>query len=261
MKKYQIFVVMALTMVFSMTAYADPFPAFPGGIVVSNNDGPPDIYHAFNRLVGTSYVDNSTLGTGVNRHVWDNGVPWAAALIGRTAGNSNTLGFYSDVGTGSVQTPLFSASGFGFSAAGTQASPYTARNFDAPTPQFGWYLNTAGSNSATYFSEPGLNISDQGYDHMMTFDLNQDLVLWVDFDGPGGNPAQQLIFLNASLITWEDLPFNGTSDLDYDDMIYVVGRVAPYPRARHHAPAWIWTDWFGRVCEEEIQKIKLEVKK
>jgi len=65
---------------------------------------------------------------------------------------------------------------------------------------------------------------------MMTFDLNQDLALWVDFDGPGGAPAQQVIFKNASLITWEDLPFsNGDSDKDYDDMIYVVGRVAPIP--------------------------------
>jgi len=234
MKKYQILSVMALVMLLPLNVYADPFPA---GIppVVSNNDGPPDIYNAFNRLVGTSHVDNSTLGTGVNRHVWDNGSPWAAALIGLTAGNTNTLGYYSDVGTGSVKTALFADSGFGFAAAGTQADPYIGRAFDAPTPQFGWYLQTAGEDSATYFSEPQLNTSDlngnqQGYDHMMTFDLNQDLALWVDFDGPGGAPAQQVIFKNASLITWEDLPFsNGDSDKDYDDMIYVVGRVAPIP--------------------------------
>lgn len=234
MKKYHTLSVIALVMLLSLNVYADPFPA---GIppVVSNNDGIPDIYNAFNRLVGTAYSDNSSLGTGVNRHVWDNGSTWGAALIGLTAGNTNTLGYYSGVGSGSGQTALFSDSGFGFAAAGTQADPYTARKFDAPTPQFGWYLNTAGRDSTTYFSEPGLNLSDlngseQGYDHMMTFDLNQDLALWVDFDGPGGNPAQQVIFKNASLITWEDLPFsNGASDKDYDDMIYVVGRVAPIP--------------------------------
>ena len=229
MKKYQILSVMALVMLLPLNVYADPFPA---GIppVVSNNDGPPDIYNAFNRLVGTSHVDNSTLGTGVNRHVWDNGSPWGAALIGLTASNTNTLGFYSDVGTGSVKTALFAASGFGFDAAGTQADPYIGRKFDAPTPQFGWYLDSAGRNSATYHSEPALNVSDQGYDHMMTFDLNQDLALWVDFDGPGGNPAQLMIFKNASLITWEDLPVSGdVSDRDYDDMIYVVGKVAPIP--------------------------------
>ena len=107
MKKYQILSVIALVMLLSLNVYATPFPAFPGGVVVSNNDGLPDIYNAFNRLVGTSYVDNSTLGTGVDRHVWDNGSPWQVALIGMTAGNSNTLGYYSGVGTGNGQTDLF----------------------------------------------------------------------------------------------------------------------------------------------------------
>jgi len=233
MKKYQILSVIALVMLLSVNVYADPFPA---GIppVVSNNDGIPDIYNAFNRFLGTSYTNNIPIGTGVNRYVWDNGSPWVVALIGLTAGNSNTIGYYSDVGSGTVKTDLFTATGFGFKGDGTLANPYLARSFDAPTPDFGWYLTTAGRNSATYFSEPPLNTSDKnpvtGYDHMMTFDLNKDITIWVDFDGAGPEAPKQVTILNASLITWEDLPFNGNvSDKDYDDMIYLVGKVAPIP--------------------------------
>jgi hypothetical protein len=229
MKKYPILLIMVLVMLLSVNVYADPFPpnlvtdiydSTPDAVPTANynNDGIPDIFNAINVIKGTSFTDNgSTDGYRVNRYTWTDGTPYVVALIGLTAGNSNTIGYYSDIGVGATKTSILGPySGFGLKGDGTSANPFPGFSFDAPS-NFGWYLQ---SNSVYWYSEPNLNASL--YDHMMTFDLGT-VTTWIDY---GSGPVL-VTFDDASLITWEDLGWNGSKlgDEDYDDMMYLVGKV------------------------------------
>jgi hypothetical protein len=202
--------------------YAPPANGIPTANF--NNDGIPDIYQAVNQLLGTSLTSNAQID---NRFVEPHAV-WStmngrAILIGLTAGNSNTLGVYTDLGVGAVRTPVVGPfSGFGFLGNGTPGSPYPAgeTGLVSGTP-FGWYLQTDGIR---FFSEPGLNAG--GWDHIMAFALpemaGRTLATSIGPYTFSGSPF---------LLTWEDLPFASgrLGDEDYDDMIYLVDRVAPPP--------------------------------
>ncbi len=192
----------------------------------NDNDGVPDIHDAVNQLLGTSYSQNYQVDALFveSDSVWQN--VGSVALIGMTAGNTNTLGVYTDLGTGSVKTAIIGpyANYFGFLGDGTAAHAYPAAmtGMDSGT-SFGWYLNSSG---ATYYSESALN--GNRLDHMMTFDLVglEGKTVYVNYgDGPVA------VTLNDPyLICWEDLPWsNGKlGDEDYDDMMYIVD-VIPVP--------------------------------
>jgi hypothetical protein len=158
--------------------------------------------------------------------VWTN-ITGTTILIGLTASNSNTLGTYTDIGTGSAKTSVIGPySGFGFSGDGSLSHPYPAGLTSLGSGvQFGWYLNSSGTN---YYSEPNLNPG--GWDHMMTFSLPElaGKTVYIQIGGVG-NPVTQYTFgLNPYLITWEDLPYDSgkLGDEDYDDMIYLVDKVS-----------------------------------
>jgi hypothetical protein len=196
----------------------------------NNNDGVPDIHDAVNRLLGTSYSQNYQLDALYvdSDSVWAN--VSSVALIGMTAANTNTLGVYTGLGTGSGKTAVIGpySDYFGFLGSGTAASPYPAATTGiASGTSFGWYLSSSG---ATYYSESALNGSS--LDHMMTFELTglKGKTIYVDYgDGPVA-----ITLNNPYLICWEDLPWsNGLlGDEDYDDMMYIVDVAAvPLPGA------------------------------
>jgi hypothetical protein len=220
---------------FSSNVANDVYGVAQGGAVngvptaQDNNDGSPDINDAINQLMTSSYANNEDVDPLFVEpdYVWKE-LNGTITLIGLTASFNNTLGYYTDVGIGAVRTPLITDSGFGFSAAGTQADPYPGTTFSiAHDALFGWYLNA--NQNTLYFSEPQLNPeSPDGLEHMMTFDL-PDLngsSIWVSLNG--GN-AEELQLYDPYLICWEDLPFrNGLlGDEDYDDMMFLVDKVAP----------------------------------
>lgn len=228
---------------FTAAAHAGPFTTnvandvwgvAQGGVVNGiptardDNDGSPDINDAINLLTGAAlgrnedadpfFVEPDEIWKELNGNI---------ALIGLTAGNLNTIGVYTDLGTGAVQTDLLVGfSGFGFTGDGSAASPFPAALIGLGTgTSFGWFLDSSGTD---YFSEAALNPA--GIDHMMTFDL------------PGANGTTIHIEVGGAtiewtlndpfLLAWEDLPLNadGTlGDEDYDDMLYLVDKVAPVP--------------------------------
>lgn len=221
---------------------ADPFPTgvatdVYSGVVNSiptansNNDGIPDQYNAVNQLLGTSYTQNRDIdGLFVQPEpVWQS-LSGTIAVIGMTASNTNTLGVYTDLGTGGNKTAVTGGlSGFGFLGNGSLANPYPGYLMPALGNQtLGWYLQ---SNQAFYYSDPALNgaAGAVGWDHLMVFDMGAlaGTSVYVNL----GSGAVPYTFSHPYLLCWEDLPYsNGKlGDEDYDDMIYLVDRVSRVP--------------------------------
>ena len=196
-------------LLFVASAVAGPFPpnvtndvygvaqgGTVNGIPTANdlNDGLPDIFDAINLIQGSALTRNvgaDPLFVGTDE-IWT-GVSGNVALIGLTAGNANTLGFYTDLGVGAVQTPILGPfSGFGFTGNGTMANPYPAATTGLGSgASFGWYLNSvSGSGSTDFFSQAALN--PNGYDHMLTFDLPlaNGTTIYVDY---GSGPVAVLL--------------------------------------------------------------------
>jgi hypothetical protein len=247
MKKFSVFLCMlAIFLLTTHSAIAGPFSAnvtndaygvaqggAVNGIPTANddNDGIPDINDAINLIQGTSLlrnVDADPLFVEPDE-VWTE-LNGTIALIGLTAGNSNTIGVYTDLGVGAVRTPLLGPfSGFGFAGDGTAANPFPAAITSLGTgTNFGWYLNTvSGAGATDFFSEATLN--PEGFDHMMTFDLPyaNGQTIYIDT----GSGSTEVTLNDPFLIAWEDLPFNGITlgDDDYDDMMYIIDKVAPVP--------------------------------
>ncbi|NLH16315.1 MAG: hypothetical protein GX455_07040 [Phycisphaerae bacterium] len=221
---------------FTVNVATDVYGVAQGGSVNGiptandNNDGTPDIYQAVNQILGTSYTNNYQVDPRFTEpdEIWQDISGGRVILIGLTAGNTNTLGVYTDLGAGMVKFPILTATGFGFIGDGSFAKPYPAglTGLSAGTP-FGWYLHsvTTAGVANDYYSEPWLNA--MGLDHMMTFDL-ADAAGISFFVNEGSGPIQ--VTLNHPyLITWEDLPFSNSllGDEDYDDMIYLIDKVSP----------------------------------
>jgi hypothetical protein len=202
----------------------------------------PDINDAVNQLLGTAFQRNRDVDHLFVEpdEVWHE-LNGSVALIGLTAGNSNTVGIYTGLGTGANKTDLLGPrSGFGFAGDGSAGNPYPYAKFSLSVPKlFGWYLRSTDNppppypqSTDVYYSEQALNAG--GWDHMMTFDLSAPAgkSVYVDDDGDPLTPPRLHTFTDgAYLIAWEDLNWNGSTlgDDDYDDMMYVVDKVQPVP--------------------------------
>lgn len=174
--------------------------------------GKPNIYEAVNEILGTNYTSN----TEIDFMFVDNDFYWLnfggqATVIGYSAYYLNDLGVYSSVDNHDV---LSDQSGQGFAP----GFPNAAIGVDDGIT-FGWYLNATRRNGeyvGTYYSDSTLN--NDGYDHMMTFDLGGGL----DFNGNH--------YENPYLIAWEDKPLGyykipntlTLGDEDYNDLIFLV---------------------------------------
>ena len=232
MKRLALAAVVAILLQLSAIATADVFPFMPAdsydstpdGIPTANgnNDGVPDIHDAVSRVTGITYTANEQVDNRFIQpdYVWKE-LNGQIALIGLTAGNTNTVGYYTDLGTGSSRTALLSNfTGFGWTGDESSTNPYPGKTFGIGTNNlFGWYLN---SNGTLYYSESGLNPS--GWDHLMTFEVPElaGQKLWVTVNGA----TVEWTFSDPYLLAWEDL---NLGDMDYDDMIYLVDKVAPVP--------------------------------
>lgn len=192
-----------------------------------NNDTSPDLYDIVNKMIGTSYTGNQDLDNRLidaDQFFIGDG-SHSVMLAGMAAANVNSLGYYTDLGTGSARHELISdSSGFyTVDADGSHSNPFDASIFDI-NGTFGFYLSSEQYDSGDvidFFSETALNGVDAGLDHMMSFSLNElnGQTYWVDT----GAGLVEYTYENALLIGWEDrLINNGSSDDDYDDIMYLV---------------------------------------
>jgi len=225
----------------SSSSFAGPFPpnvssdyypqtylgSSPNGTPTANwgNDGSPDIYEAVNSLVGTRYSSNADLDNRFEEpdQVWEQLGRGRIAVVGLSAGYTNTLGVYSDLGIGSLRTPVTP----GISGFALLSEPYPLYRVNLPVGSlFGWYLST--SDNTTYFSESELNPS--GYDHVMTFALPELRGKRIDVTF-GGTSTGWINLNNPYLIAWEDLGWDGSrlGDEDFDDMMFLVDKDEPAP--------------------------------
>jgi hypothetical protein len=182
------------------------------------NDGPntaPQIFQAINNLTNSTYTTNKELESlYVDDTSWTN--LNGLAVIGQSAGNTNTLGTY-DLNTNVVTNIIPGYSGFGFIS---PPAYYSVTNSN----DYGWHLQ---SNSTEWFSDESLN-NPGGFDHMLTFSLGGPLTINVDqFNPADGSFIGNLdvTFNNPYLIGWEDL---NLGDKDYNDIMYLVD-ASPVP--------------------------------
>ena len=206
-------------------------PGHVNGIPTPNATGSVDVHDAINHLRGLSSGDAGYLAANyqadpmfvASDSIWTN-YDGGVALVSLSAGYNNTIGYYTDLGTGAVRTDLMSAgSGYGFSGDGTAANPYEAAVLGVGVgDDFGWYLDANGQGSTYYYSEGDLNAGS--WDHLMTYSLGS-MSFYVDV----GTGPMLIQLDNAYLLAWEDLAWDGTSlgDDDFNDNIYVTGRVSP----------------------------------
>jgi hypothetical protein len=156
-----------------------------------------------------------------------------AFLIGKTAKNNNQVGVATyNGGTITALNNLFAdVTGFGWSGAGTSASPYLASSF---TPPAGYtvkgYMTSIDwrdNSEAYYFSDPLLN--PDGKEHMVTYSMSAlaGQKVWGNFEGI---ISEYTLSANTFLIGFEDrifanygAPFFGTAgDDDYNDVLILV---------------------------------------
>jgi len=205
------------------------------------NDGEPDIFDAVNHLLGTTFDGNEDVDPYFVEpdYVWQE-LNGHIAIIGMTAGYSNTLGVYTGLASGDSKTQLIGpySNKFEFLGDGTEIDPYPAAltTLGAGT-EFGWYLYA--NQETYYYSDPDLN--SDNLDHMMTFGLSglvgKTVYTYTDSDNDGvldedeKGSVTAYTFSNPYLIAWEDLALESGAlgDEDYDDMMYVVDYVAPVP--------------------------------
>ena len=208
------------------------------GIPTPNQTGGTDLYEAVNLLTGSTHTHNYDLDPLFVEPdaLWTPTVAGKVALISLSAGNDNTLGYYTGLGSGGGKTALLSPGpGFGFQGDGTADNPFTGAIVDmAPDTEFGWYLHA--DQQTYYYSDAQLNPGrywGDHLDHTVTYELGP-LLFWVDF----GSGTELVAFPQAYLIGWEDLPWTGgggwhtgcsysssLGDEDYNDMIYLAGQV------------------------------------
>jgi len=224
---------------FSTDMTNDVYGVDQGGVVNGiptpndTNDGFPDIFDAINLITGGAETSNEAYD---NRFVepdelWKELGDGEALLVGLSAGFSNTLGVYTDLGVGSVQTIVLDQFSGNQLHLGTFADPFPAGMTGVALNQdFGWFLD---ANQATkYFSQTALNPLQQGtlFDHMVTYDLSDAVgkKFFVQFGV--ADPVEVTLGVNTFLIGWEDLTYTGgptLGDDDYDDMVYLVTSVNP----------------------------------
>lgn len=207
---------------FSLSAAAAPIS--PN----DHNDGVPDLYNAVNILTGSRFNDNDDLVGYRIDDADDQSFQinhTNIAIVGSTAGNTNTLGYYTDLGTGAVKISTgASITGFGFTGDGSAADAFQGTTLAGASAgdTLGLYLNSDGQE---WFSEEALN-SDG--DHLIAYDLSSfgPISVWTTIDG-----RDTLVeYLNPVLVGFEDLALPG--DLDYDDTMFLIDVTAvPVPAA------------------------------
>lgn len=151
-------------------------------------------------------------------------IDWLAQLYFEYAGHAsgNVFGIYAPTGVGETLAylPIFSGSDFpnwtvnvDVYLSGTDVifrNQSSTQSITVPNYEFGFYLAYAPSNYI-FYSQDFRNLN--GSPQMLAFSA----------ESAGGSN-----YYDGYLLTWEDLPYNG-SDMDFNDMGIRVKGVAPIP--------------------------------
>jgi hypothetical protein len=197
-----------------------------------------DLFNAANRLTGSSLTKNEQLDS---RFI-ANDASWSitsatAFLIGKTAKNNNSIGVAAYNGSGAMtgMNNLFNGvTGFGWSGAGTIASPYSVSSF-TPNPgdtvrPYSISIDWRDNTETTFYRDPVTVLLPDGIDHTVTYSLNglAGKKVWgTDF---AGILTEYTLSANTYLVGFEDrifanygAPFYGTAgDDDYNDVLILV---------------------------------------
>jgi hypothetical protein len=207
-----------------------------GSATPNSNTNEFEIYNAVNLLLNTSYTNNAQIDnleyTG-NASTWTQSGSSGYDVIGLGAGAYNTLEVYNP----STPTTLISPIGTGFSGngptgAGTIGNPYvgTATSVFPSGTQFGFALNQNNNSVITnWYGNPALN--SDGYDHMLVYNLTALSGTTIYVYDPNTNTEEPVLLNDPYILAFEDNPEgpNGSSDMDYNDLIVLVDGVAPVP--------------------------------
>lgn len=196
------------------------------------NDGVPDLFDAVNAVTNltgapTAFTDNDDLQgfkiADSADQLWrtvTNDVP----IIGLTAGNTNTLGYYLAGDSGNINQTS-GISGFGFTGSGVSGNPFDGVML-SPDPGNALIGFSLLSDANQFFSEESLN--PDGMDHLIAYDLTSLITGTLSVVADFGSGEETVTFNNPVLLGWEDL-LNG-GDMDFDDTIYLVdARPVPVP--------------------------------
>jgi hypothetical protein len=233
MMKKSMFAIVALALSLGLSCNGWAFSFTP----LDNNDGGPNIYEAINNLLGTSYTGNADVND--RRTDWDE---WWTTLygdspvmvVGLSAWNRNTAGYYTDIGIGQNKTEIFGpVRGFRQTGSGSMSDPFEDGGYITADKTFGFYLTSqkwstseqAWTDSTTFYSEQNLN--SDGLDHMLSYHLPELDGQTFYFNPGAGAETRGVTLENAYLIGWEDL--KGGGDRDWDDTMFLVAQVEPVP--------------------------------
>ncbi len=186
--------------------------ANPGGVMTDNGDTDP-----FRVLGNDSYW--ADLGGGVSSNF---------AVVSISAANMNTLGVHPVGNLGGTSFVVPPQTGFGLLGDGSMANPFAGGVNTLANQNFGFALNTVGiGGNNTWSSDPTLN--SDGLDHMITFYFPElaGVSFYIDTDDDGVQDGQIQLTSDTYVLAWEDLP--GGGDIDYNDTVFLVTRVAPVP--------------------------------
>jgi len=219
---------MAVFLLFSVNANAAP-------LIPAESATAADLYEAVNLLLGTSYTGNSDIASRQTNidEVWTNSTEWAYepwAIIGLSAGYTNTLGIYTDIGTGADRTDIWTGSGFELTGDGSSDNPFDGdkqTNIVTEGGNFGFYLNSNGQN--LLYSETSLNDSypnPWANDYMTTYALDEMIGQQI-YTLDGSTKEQWTVKGSAYLIGWEDVV--GGGDGDFNDVMVFVSKIEPVP--------------------------------
>lgn len=220
----------------------------PNGIPTPNTSGNGfDLFNAVNLLTGSSLSKNEQLdelSNGESRlidlhTVWnDDGVISHVSMIGMSARNKATIGYYTGTVNGTGKQVLFGndppLSGFSYTGDGTPTQPFSVASTQIPNNvEIGFFINTIdwrGVNAPmyTWFSDPALNNEDDNLDHMVAYYLPEMLDKTLYFND-AGVVREHTYGENAYLIGFEDRLLSTSSsswylpsDQDYNDVILLV---------------------------------------
>lgn len=230
MKKLVLILAVTMILAFSVNAMA----------LITPNETTVDlnVYNAINTLLGTVYGSNAAvdfLQTSPDA-LWHDfstvDMPGGYIAIGVSAGNLNTLRVY-DVTDEGTKIEVLSDIGdldefFGATfGTGTFADPYkiAAESVFSSGENFGWSLLSEDGSDYVWDSDPSKN--SDGLDHMLSYHLGALAGNTIYLCGDDCSDPESYTFVDPFLIAWEDLPNLG--DGDYNDMLYLVDRVAPIP--------------------------------
>ena len=218
---------------------SDLYDAAPNGIVTPNSlqdaegSAGNDLYDVVNAIQGSSFTNNAQLDSYQylgQDSVWQNltgpGGDATFTLIGVGAGAYDTLRVYDTANPG-TKLNIAEATGFGLTGDGSLLNPFPA--FISPLAggtQFGWNVYSILDSATEWDSDPTKN--SDGLDHMITYRLT-DLIGKSAYLDLGGEAPVEYTFQDPYLIGFEDLALKDgkLGDEDFNDLVYVVDRVAP----------------------------------